>query len=84
VRDTRKVSDREGETQAERKGQERAEAAHARLEHARERARVARKEAAALHDTAEKLQRHHVEEAREPEDEEPTPVADDAEGGDTG
>jgi hypothetical protein len=45
MRDTRTVTDHDGENEAERKGQERADAAHDRLEHARERARIARQEA---------------------------------------
>lgn len=46
MRDTRTVVDLEGDSEAERKGRQRAAAAHDRLEQARERARVARQEAA--------------------------------------
>jgi hypothetical protein len=41
------MSDRGGESEAERRGQKRADAAHERLENARERARRARQDAAA-------------------------------------
>jgi hypothetical protein len=86
MRDTRTVSDRAEENEAERRGGERADAAHERGENARERSQLAHAEAtkaadadsakvhraeAALHDeavllqdAAEKLQRHHIEEAR--------------------
>jgi hypothetical protein len=98
MRDTRTVTGHDDESEAERKGEERAAAAHDRLEHARERARAARQEAAgatdpesaeihreearfhdqaaALHNAAERLQRFHVEEAREGETGGPAPLAD--------
>jgi hypothetical protein len=46
MRDTRAVDGRAGESEGERRGNGRAEAAHRRLEHTRERASIARREAA--------------------------------------